>query len=356
MKMRFQKGMSLIELLVSIAIGLIILTAIGTVYVNSNNLMRQRDDQTQVNEPARIAMQMLHQNLVQAGFVDIFDLNATNRPQASSIFVPGNEALTNIFLRNPAVSAVSSPLSTIFQGLTPIFGCDGDMTSTPNAIVTAGAPVVQACGAANATRHTLQVAYQAIPNTAANAANSLIPANPAMGVGVDCLQQSYDPVAAPLPAPANTLVINRFLVEVPAAEPIPQLRCAGSWANQTQSMTPGVEEFILRYQMSTPGAAGAAVAAGGGQSQYISATEVSASAQGWPAVTAVEICMVSATDPARGAAAQGTTVLQPTRPTCQRTAAGVFAPNIARAAGDNRLWKRFTSVVSLRNAVYATPL
>ncbi|MDO8903743.1 PilW family protein [Hydrogenophaga sp.] len=343
-----QRGLTLIELLVSIAIGLIILLAIGTVYVNSNNLMRQREDQTQLNEPARIATGILHQNLVQAGFVDIFDLNAANRAQASAIFIPGNEALTNLFLRNPAVAPVSSPISTIFAGLTPVFGCDGAMTSTPNAILTAGAPAVQACGAANATRHSLQIAYQAIPNDAANAANSLIAANPAVGVGVDCLQQN-------VPA-GTTFVINRFFVEVPAAEGIPQLRCAGSGNNQAQSMAPGVEEFILRYQMSAPGAPGAAVAAGGGQAQYVSAAAVAASVQGWSAVTAVEICIVSATDATRGAAAQGTTVLQPTRPTCQRNAAGGFAPNIARAAGDNRLWKRFTSVVSLRNAVYATPL
>jgi prepilin-type N-terminal cleavage/methylation domain-containing protein len=349
MKSHHQNGLTLIELLISITIGLIILIAIGTVYINSNNLMRQREDQSQLNEPARTVARILHHNLVQAGFVDIFDLNPANRAQASNIFVPGNESLTNLFLRNPAIAPVSSPISVIFPGLVPVFGCDGEMNGTPNGIATAGPPAAVACGAANPTRHTLQVAYQAIPNDAANASNSLIAANPALGVGVDCLQQN-------LPA-GTTIVINRFFVPDPAAGEAPQLRCSGSGNVQNQVMAPGVEEFILRYQLSVPGAAGGGVAAGGGQAQYISATDVTApGAQGWSAVTAVEVCIVSATNPAQGAAAQGTTVLQPERPTCQRDPAGGFLPNIARAAGDNRLWKRFTFVVSLRNSVYATPL
>lgn len=348
-----QRGLSLIELLVGLTIGLIILAAIGTVYVTASNLMRQREDQTQLNDPARVIMQTLRQDLMQAGYVDIFDLEpASNRPQAMGLFQPGNDVTTNVFVRNPAL-AVTTPLQRFFEGLTPVFGCDGAMNNTPNGIVSAGPPLAAACGAANATRHSLRVAYQAVPLTAANPTNSLIPANVNTGVGLDCLQQTPPGVAAP---GVNHLVVNQYFIEDIGG--IRRLRCAGSGANQAEDLALGVEEFVLRYQMSAPGAAaGPLAAAGGSQSQYLNAADVQASAQGWAGVTAVEICLISATEPtSRGAAAQGTVVLQPTRPTCQRQADGDFAANVARAAGDNRLWKRFTTVVSLRNAVYATPL
>lgn len=352
---KHQTGSSLIEVLIGLAIGLVILTAIGTAYVNSNNLTRQREDQSQLNDPATIVMRTLRQNLTQAGYVDIFDMapapvGGVARAQAATLFVPGNDQLANVYVRdpNPAIGALTAPLSLFFPGLTPVFGCDGAMNGTPNAIATAAPPAVQTCGAANATRHTLQIAYQAVPNTPANASNSLIAANAATGDGLDCLQQA--------PAAGTTMVINRFSLPLPAAGAVAQLRCAGSGANQTQDIAPGVEEFILRYQMSAPGVAANRQAAGGGQAQYLSATQVAASAQAWAGVTAVEICIVSATATTSGAAAQGTVNLQTTRPTCQRAADGTFLPNIARAAGDARLWKRFTSVVSVRNAIYATPL
>lgn len=348
-----QIGASLIEILIGLAIGLIILIAIGTAYVNANNTIRQREDQAQLNDPARTVMTMLRQNLMQAGYVDVFDRDALGQPRAASMFTQTSEAVANLFIRSPT-QPVSTPISLFFQGLTPVFGCDGAMNGSPNGTVTSAPPAVQACGAASATRHTLQIAYQGAPSALATEVNSLVAINANTGDGLDCIQQ--------LPPAGQTLVINRFsLSPLPlAAGTDSQLLCAGSGAAAAQDIAPGAEEFVLRYQMSapgvTPGPLAFAVAAGGGQERYISAANVALSAQGWAGVTAVEICMVSATPNTRGAAAQGTAVLQPTRPTCTRDAAGAFNADIARVAGDTRLWKRYTAVVSLRNAVFATPL
>ena len=173
---RAQAGASLVEILIGLAIGLVILTAIGTAYVNSNNTTRQREHQAQLNDPARNVLRTLQMNLMQAGYVDIFDIDAVNRAQAASLFVPGSPALVNVFVRDPAVGALTSPITQFFPGLTPIFGCDGAMASSPSALF-AAAPPFNACGAASATRHTLQVAYQATANNAANASNSLFAAN-----------------------------------------------------------------------------------------------------------------------------------------------------------------------------------
>lgn len=351
--LRRQHGLSLIELLVSIAIGLVILTAIGTAYINTTNTTRQRENLAELDDPAHNVMRMLKHDLTLAGYVDIFDLDAGNRARAASLFVPGNTTLSNMFVRatGGAAPPVFSPISQFFAGLTPIFGCDGAMNGAPNTILTSAPPAAQACGVASATRHTLQIAYQGVPLSAANLPNSLLPANDVTGDGLDCLQRQ--------PPAGQVMVINRFSAPAPAAGAVSQMNCEGSGAAGAQSIASGVEEFVLRYQLSAPGDAANPAAAGSGQQRYISATEVSTAAtnpQGWAGVTAVEICMVSATPATSGATAQGTAALQTTRPTCTRDADGVFNANIARAAGDNRLWKRYTAVVSLRNTVFATPL
>lgn len=349
---QMQKGLTLVELLISITLGLVILIAIGTAYVNSTNILRQREDQSELVDPARVVIQMLRQNLSQAGYVDVFDVNGAGQSQGAPLFSPTDRALANSYARDTGEVAtlgpIVAPFTRSYPGILPLFGCDGDMTSSPNAIL-AGAPAVAAaCGAASATRHTLQVAYQAVAITPANQTNSLGAADVNTGVGLDCLQQ---------PPPAGAaIVINRFSAPQPAAGAVSQFVCTGSAQVAGADIAAGVEEFVLRYQMSGPGSLANRRSAGGAQSQYVSAADVAASAAGWPGVTAVEVCLVSATPDTRGAAAQGTLQLQPTRPTCTRDANGQFNADVARGAGDTRLWRRFTTVISVRNAVFVTPV
>jgi type IV pilus assembly protein PilW len=351
-----QAGVTLIELLVSITIGLVILVAIGTAYINTTNSARQRENQSELNEPARVVLRILQHDLSNAGYVDIFDRNAaTGRPQAASIFIPGDDDLVNLFERVPEAVPLGTPLTQFFAGRFPVFGCDGAMNSTPDAIAIDATPTVT-CGAASEVRQSLQIAYQAAPApSVVNPAVSLLAPDGSTGEGRDCAQQSLPDA----PAFAQKFVINRYFLGINTSDGVSELYCSGSGNAIQQPFARGVEEFVLRYQTALPGVAppvgSNGIAAGGSQAQYVSAATVNASALGWANVTAVEVCMVSATAGTSGAAATGTVNLQPTRPTCQRGASGAFAPNVARAAGDLRLWKRFTSVVSIRNAVYSTP-
>lgn len=346
-----QAGMTLIEVLVAITIGLVILIAIGTSYLNSANLSRQRENQSELNEPAAVVMRMLRNDLSLAGYVDIFDLDATNQAQAGSLFIPGDVELMNLYQRVPGAMPLQAPLTQFFPGLLPIFGCGGAMAGTPNTITNAGT-TVPVCNAVNATQQSLQIAFQAAPSSSAtpNRLRSLLPPNAATGEGRDCNQQAIDPAG-------TKFVINRYFVS--QVDGVNELRCAGSGNNIPQPLARGVEEFILRYQTAQPGVAPAVgvvgPVAGGAQSQYLTPAAVAASALGWANVSAVEVCMMSATTVTSGAAATGTVALQPLRPTCQRDANGNFNADVARPAGDTRLWKRFISVTTLRNANYSTP-
>ena len=368
-------GFTLIEVMVSLAIGLVILIAIGTVFLSSSNLTRQRENQADIDQPARIVLRQLQHDLSMAGYVDIFDLNGARpsnplviaaQSQATRLFDSSSPALTNLYQRVNTGAALPTPLTQLFPGLQAVFGCDGAMNSTPNAIVTGAANPVLSCGTASATQQTLQVAYQVTRTVPALPALpspvvSLTGINTTTGEGLDCLQQNPPNATTGDPSQLK-FVVNRFWVSPSPSDAINELYCAGSGNATAQPMVRGVEEFVLRYQLGAPspvpplGVVGPA--AGSVQAQYVSAANVVSisNPSGWANVTAVEVCIVSATAAIGGAAAQGARELQPSRPTCTRDATtGAFATNIARAANDNRFWKRFTSVISVRNAVFASP-
>ncbi len=349
-------GFSLLEILVSLSIGLIILVAIGVAFVNSSNISRQGENQTELNDPARVIMRMLQREVSMAGYLDIFDLGSAGAPQAAALFVPGNTGLINLYARVPEATALATPMGQFFPGLSPVFGCDGAMTNTPNDLIKATTAVTLACGAASTVTHSLQVAYQASPSVGTNTLVSLLPNNADTGEGFDCLQQAAPSTST---APRNKFVINRFFVADNSG--VNELFCAGSGSAAAQPLARGVEEFIVRYQLAEPGVAVAAgasvVAAGGSQARYVDARYVSDIAKnpiGWANVTAVEVCMVSATA-STNAVATGTAESQPRRPTCTRNSSGAFNADFVRSVGDNRLWKRYTSIINVRNAVFSTP-
>ncbi|MBK9237479.1 MAG: prepilin-type N-terminal cleavage/methylation domain-containing protein [Rhodoferax sp.] len=325
---RRQHGVTLIELMVSITIGLFILIAIGTAYITTTSTGRQRENQSELNEPARIVMQQLRRELSLAGYVDVMDLGVSGllpdpdawSSQAFALFNPSKKEASNLFQRDPlAYGALAdrTPIGQFFPGLVPVFGCDGAMTSSPSAIAALSSAVL-ACGAADPQRNSLQVAYQVAPAaTSTNA--SLIAPSVATGEGLDCLQQ-------PLPAtpvlPGTQYVINRYFVQPIGVAPnqVNELVCQGSGSATVAPIARGVEEFVLRYQLGAAGAAPAPsasapalIAAGGTTAQYVNATDV-VGPLAWSNVTAVEICIVSATSITGGPAAAGTVDLQPSTP------------------------------------------
>lgn len=344
-----QTGFSIIEILVSITIGLIIMIAIGAVYQTSTSIQRQKEDYDEVNDPIKMVSSLIRANVAQAGYIDFLDAPGGNS-YGSAIFRTDNAEYQNTFVRNSAVSTPVTPLQRVVGGLFPVFGCNGQMNSTPNALATTTPPLTLGCSATTSTtQHSLQLAYQAIPSsTNTSTTNSLTASSATTGEGRDCLQQT-------IPSGSTSgVVINRFFVSANTGDNTNELYCSGSGNATAQPIARGVEEFVVRYQVAQAGSTTIA-SAGGAKSQYLTAAQVSADTIGWPGVSAVEICMIVATPQVKGAAAPGTAALQPTRPTCTRTTDGAFNANIDRASGDTRLWKRFTYVIAVKNSIYAFP-
>lgn len=66
-----QAGLSILEMLVAMAIGLVITAAIGYLFIGSVGTFRTQDDNARLQENGRFVMDMLGRDIAQAGYTDI---------------------------------------------------------------------------------------------------------------------------------------------------------------------------------------------------------------------------------------------------------------------------------------------
>ena len=70
-KLKIQHGFTLIELMVSMALGLVLLLVIGTVFVSSRQTFREQEDNARIQEGGRFALEILGRNIKQAGHIEV---------------------------------------------------------------------------------------------------------------------------------------------------------------------------------------------------------------------------------------------------------------------------------------------
>lgn len=63
-----QAGLTLLELMISLSLGLLLLTGIGTIYVGSNQTYRVQEQNARIQESGRYALDILGRSLRQAGY------------------------------------------------------------------------------------------------------------------------------------------------------------------------------------------------------------------------------------------------------------------------------------------------
>ena len=66
-----QAGLTLVELMVAMTLGLLLLIVIGTIYVGSAQTYRVQDDQSRLQETGRTALEMIGRSIRQAGYANI---------------------------------------------------------------------------------------------------------------------------------------------------------------------------------------------------------------------------------------------------------------------------------------------
>ncbi|MES1999425.1 MAG: PilW family protein [Pseudomonadota bacterium] len=63
-----QRGVTLVELMVAMTIGLIVVAAVGTIFLGSRNTYRVQDDNSRLQESGRYAVDILGRNIREAGY------------------------------------------------------------------------------------------------------------------------------------------------------------------------------------------------------------------------------------------------------------------------------------------------
>lgn len=307
-KISKQHGRSLVELMIAMAIGLVIMLAISSLYVTNTQTYRITDDKALMEENGRLALNMMAYHARMVGLGQL--LNAT--PQKDS----GGGA-TNFV-----------PTNTAGFG---IFGCSGGFVSEVAAIPTCK----------NAVGPDALLVSYVVDTDNANSAS--------VGGGMsplDCAGQAV--------ANANSVVENRYYLASNAATGRQELYCVGNGGsvpgtalNAGRAIVDNVVDMKINYgydgdgNQSVDGFFTAASVANLPPPADIDSAVASASggnpaAQLWAKVVSVKICMVirSSND---GLA---------TTPMQYRDCSDALV-----TATDKRLYSKFSTVVALRGRI-----
>lgn len=220
------RGLTLIELLVSLVIGLIVVLATVSTYLGSSRASRVADTQGRMNEDAHAALTILSQQLRMAG----------NNPKQPN-------------------RTVESPRNPIYDGSTYIVrGCNSKFSNITT-IPAVSIPALDCAVGASTTPNSIAISYEADSyNTVATST----------GVPTDCLGQSLTaqsatvttvtvPVGggAPVTDPAGTATFyvadNRFYIGTSGVITAPSLYCKGNGNTVPQPLVENVEDLQFTY-------------------------------------------------------------------------------------------------------------
>lgn len=260
------RGISLIEVLVSMAIGLVVVAAVIVSFLGAGKASRYQAALSQMNQDAQIGLNLLSGEFQLAGY---------SQPSA----------LTNVNAANPAATpswVVSYNLGTVTA---PVFGCDGTRGSVP--FVTATAATLTCGAAVTPTVSAFEVVYEAdVKNT--------VPA--AGGVPADCLGGA---IAATVSPTGNTYYVarNRYFVDISNgvnASGRPELYCASDKAGGSkQPLLENVEDMQVWYGVQAAAGTRQVVRyAKAGKDATTPSTVNAVGAAEWANVISVRICLL----------------------------------------------------------------
>ncbi|MES2205721.1 MAG: PilW family protein [Pseudomonadota bacterium] len=241
---RAGKGFTIIELMVSLTIGLIVTWAVTSLFTVTTKTFRSQDSSARTQETGRNVLSIFAQHIRQAGFFELTGLEkATNFTQ----FVAGY---------------------TGFENVLAIKGCKGTFAyASP-----------WNCTTNTALPDSMLLAYQVQSTTAASTAgiNNLLSPLANSIVGTDCLGQ--DPTATSA-SPKGIIAINYFHVDTTTR----RLMCRGNGSSSDLVLADGVEDLRVLYGLN----ANSLVASS--PIQYLPANLVPAA--DWPKIQSVRICV-----------------------------------------------------------------
>ena len=269
---RRQAGLTLVELMVSLTLGLLIVAATAAGYLGLSDAGRIADAQARMDEDGQAALSILAAQLRMAG-------NNPDRPYR----IPATR-------RNP-VYAGPSPYA--------VRGCDGTFAN----IATAATVQDLTCAGGPATApDSIAITYEADRFNTIAAAPGAVPTD-CLGHALATTAATLTVVTPPGPATADEVVTfhvadNRFYVDAAAPGASPSLYCKGNGAGSVATpLVENVEDLQLTYGTLPATAPPGPTSIAG----YLDATGVSGhpalavladESARWERVAAVQVCVV----------------------------------------------------------------
>ena len=290
---RHAKGFSLIELMVSLTIGLIIAVAAGSAYLGSAGAGRIAEAQSRMNEDAQAALTILAQQLREAGNNPLQSGDRApafrHNPIYDPTYVGGSVSHYSDLYGTPSYVITSTAAFSV--SAFSLRGCDGKFSD----ITTATKLDALTCGGGTTTLpDSIAVSYEA------DRYNTIPTASPTFEP-TDCLGNALSTVNATFPSGSATTATytvsdNRFYIGTSTAIVSPSLYCKGIGNVNPQPLVENVEDMQFTYgTVSSTNTSTTATVAG-----YLPADEVVTNAnlallpiqERWGKVLSVRICVL----------------------------------------------------------------
>lgn len=341
-KKRASLGFSLIELMISLTIGLIITIAALSAYLGSSTASKVGDAHARMNEDAQAALTVLAQQIRLAGANPAQSGRTTaylKNPIYPTAYLGGNATAY------PGTGTITYAPSTYTYALannTPTYairGCDGTFSNVTGTTTINLKDLT--CGGTSTLPDSIGVSYEAdIYNTVKTSAS--LPS--------DCVGSKIDTVTITLPAGnsptsvTTTVADNRFYIYKPtsgSSTGIPSLYCKGN-GSTTQPLVENIEDLQLTYGTVSASTTGTTATVAG----YLTANEIEnnsalktaipSSANRWGRVLTVRICVVVRSESPIAQADESTAYYK-----CDGT--------LDSTQTDRRLRRAYSTTVVLRN-------
>jgi type IV pilus assembly protein PilW len=278
---RRSRGLSLVELMIGMALGLLALTTALTAFGGISTLSRNVRGSAGVAQNAAISLGYLQQQVQRAGYVDL--MNSDGAPAV--LYGLDN---SGTFTTSTDGSLVSAVFQASYPGLRSLHGCNGSYQTVTSLLN------YQCITSASDLAGSLTVAYQALATPPTGWAGQSLASTygDRVSFATDCAGRATRSADNNLASPSGDVVVNRYYLDTTNKS----LRCVGN-GNPASSVevASNVEQFRVLYGVAqTSGATpGEAVA------QYLSASSVAGSSGGWGNVIAVQVCLLMVSDPAQ---------------------------------------------------------
>lgn len=309
-----EKGLSLIELLVSLAIGMILTVAILAAYVSTSSASKISDAQGRMNEDAQAALSILSQQIKMAG----------DNPKRGDY-------------------AANTPRNPVFGTSTfSIRGCDGTFSDVDTA-ADIGALTCAANGA-----DSIAISYEADPYNTIKTTGGV--ATDCLGVGLPAINGVVNKWNGATSVATNvtyTVADNRFFIGTGGAVTVPSLYCKGNGTGGTkQPLVENIEDMQFVYGVSPANTVTMSVGGYLNAAELLSNADLAALANDqarWGKVMVVRVCVLARSESLVAPNADSANYIS-----CPTNGASTGTFTIAP---DLRLRRAYSTTIVLRNRV-----